>query len=95
MCKSPTARDSRPIAAVHRFTELVLSCREPPTRKKGQNVFPSAEWQEVVTAQAFVPPSWLGHADDHGFSNVAESLVTYEVDVSKLPKVSRRKSEDY
>jgi Ca2+-binding EF-hand superfamily protein len=68
-------------ATGERMPEVVLSCREPPTRKKGQSIFPAEVWQEKMTAQAFLPPSWLGHADLHGFDNVAESLVTYEVDL--------------
>jgi hypothetical protein len=64
-------------ATGERIPEMVLSCREPPKRKKGT---PSEDWQEKMNAQAFLPPSWVGNVDEVGY-NVTDALVTYEVNV--------------
>ena len=64
-------------ATGERISEMVLSCREPPKRKKGT---PAEDWQEKLNAQAFLPPSWISNVDELGY-NITDALVKYEVNV--------------
>ena len=57
------------------ITEMVLSCREPSKRKKGT---PAEVWQEKMTAQAFLPPSWLSNVDELHY-NLTDALEKYPV----------------
>ena len=49
-------------------------------RKRGEQVYASDAWRELILAQAFKPPSWLGE-DADAFEHSEEALVSYEVEI--------------